>query len=179
MRHTIMTEKIARRGVRVPSEYAVDYLDRVVVGERASRPVATIGGHDTVAAARTWLAAGEAAARHQAFPVVDAGGLLEGVVTRRELLDASLDEAKPVRELVRRPPAVVFDDCSLREAADHMLLERVGRLPVVTRAEPRKVIGIITRSDLLEAHARRLDETHRAERAIATPLLRGAGRRGA
>ena len=28
MRNTIMTEKIARRGVRVPAEYSADFLDR-------------------------------------------------------------------------------------------------------------------------------------------------------
>jgi H+/Cl- antiporter ClcA len=38
MRNTIMTEKLARRGVRVPSEYAADYLDRVHVREVRLRP---------------------------------------------------------------------------------------------------------------------------------------------
>jgi hypothetical protein len=33
----------------------------------------------------------------------------------------------------------------------------VGRLPVVTRAAPRTVIGILTRGDLLAAHGRRLE----------------------
>jgi chloride channel protein, CIC family len=37
---------------------------------------------------------------------------------------------------------------------------------VVTRAEPRRVVGIVTRSDLLAAHARRLDENHRAEEGL-------------
>src|SRR5918911_2146849 len=32
MRNTIMTEKIARRGVRVPGEYAADFLDQIQVG---------------------------------------------------------------------------------------------------------------------------------------------------
>jgi CBS domain-containing protein len=65
-------------------------------------------------------------------------------------------DGKHVRDLVRRPPAVVFDDSSLREAADHMVMEGVGRLPVVARAQPGRIIGIITRSDLLSAHAPRL-----------------------
>ncbi|MEO7037122.1 MAG: chloride channel protein, partial [Polyangiaceae bacterium] len=41
MRNTIMTEKIARRGVRVPSEYAADYLDQLWVKDVASRDVIT------------------------------------------------------------------------------------------------------------------------------------------
>ena len=39
---------------------------------------------------------------------------------------------------------------------DHMLREQVGRVLVVTRDSPRAVIGILTRSDFLAAHAPRL-----------------------
>jgi predicted transcriptional regulator len=37
-----------------------------------------------------------------------------------------------------------------------MVVEGVGRLPVVSRDNPRKLVGIISRSDLLAAHAPRL-----------------------
>ena len=47
-----------------------------------------------------------------------------------------------------------------------MVHERVGRLPVVARVNPRRVLGIVLRSDLLEAHERRLHARHRAERTI-------------
>ena len=58
---------------------------------------------------------------------------------------------------MKRRAAVVFDDSSLRDAADHMARENVGRLPVVARDEPDRVIGIVTRSDVIAAHARRLE----------------------
>jgi signal-transduction protein with cAMP-binding, CBS, and nucleotidyltransferase domain len=48
-----------------------------------------------------------------------------------------------------------------------MVRQRVGRLPVVSRAAPRKVIGILTRSDLLGAHEQRLD----GERVAAEPSV--------
>jgi CBS domain-containing protein len=51
---------------------------------------------------------------------------------------------------------VVYDDCSLPYAADHMATHRVGRLPVVRRDRPDTVIGIVTRSDFVDAQARRL-----------------------
>jgi len=51
--------------------------------------------------------------------------------------------------------------------ADHMLQEEVGRLPVVSRSAPRKPVGILTRSDLLAAHRRRLHETHVAEQSLS------------
>jgi CBS-domain-containing membrane protein len=66
-----------------------------------------------------------------------------------------------VREIVRRPPVVVFEDSTLRDAADQMVIEREGRLPVVRRGADREVIGIVSRSDLLAAHAPRLEAAHR------------------
>ena len=37
-----------------------------------------------------------------------------------------------------------------------MVNHDIGRLPVVTRAEPGKVVGMLTRSDVLGAHRNRL-----------------------
>ncbi|HYK01438.1 MAG TPA: CBS domain-containing protein [Thermoanaerobaculia bacterium] len=91
-------------------------------------------------------------------PVVDENGRLIGIITRRDFLDPVHDEQTTAASLIRRPPAVIFPDNSLREAADHMVRENIGRLPVVERDDPRRVIGIITRSDLLRAHERRLAE---------------------
>jgi CBS domain-containing protein len=89
-----------------------------------------------------------------------------GVVTRRDLLALDIELTALVGDLVRRSAVVIYDDSSAREAADHMVRERVGRLPVVSRSDPRRVIGIVSRSDLLEAHERRLHARHRVERTI-------------
>jgi CBS domain-containing protein len=167
MRNTIMTEKIARRGVRVPGEYTADFLDQVTAGVCASKPVITLGAGDLLDAVRCWIAGHGPGTSHQGFPVVDGNGNMVGVVTRRDLLDPERPGTARVSELVRRPLAMVFEDTSLREAADHMLQEEVGRLPVVSRAAPRKPVGILTRSDLLAAHRRRLHETHVAEQSLS------------
>jgi CIC family chloride channel protein len=167
MRNTIMTEKIARRGVRVPGEYAADFLEQVTAGFYASKPVVTLSADDLLETVRRWISTHGPGRSHQGFPVVDAKGELVGVVTRRDLLDPERRGAARVRELIRRPVAVVFEDNSLREAADHMVREEIGRLPVVSRSAPRKPIGMLTRSDLLAAHRRRLDETHVTEQSLS------------
>src|SRR5574337_1306308 len=71
MRDTIMTEKIARRGVRVPTGYAADYLEQVSVGQVCSREVVTLKTTQTLAEVRPWLAQGGPETHHQGFPVVD------------------------------------------------------------------------------------------------------------
>lgn len=162
-RHSIMTEKLVRRGVAVRSDYAVDHLSQVRVGDVATRLVVTIAAGDTLLAVRQWLETGGGGATHQGFPVVDDDGRLVGVVTRRDLLDRSVEDDRLVRDVVRRPPVVVHDDHSLRDAADLMVIEQVGRVPVVARDDAGHVVGIISRSDLLSAHAPRLDAANRLQ----------------
>jgi len=174
MRNTIMTEKIARRGVRVPGEYAADFLDQIQAGVASAKPVVSLRAEQTLDEVRAFVQSREKGASHQGFPVVDARGLLVGVVTRRDILDPETPGTRLVRDLIRRTAAVVFEDSTLREAADHMVREGVGRLPVVSRDEPRKVTGMLTRSDLLSAHRRRLDEADLAEQHLD---LRAFGRR--
>ncbi|HEY5243874.1 MAG TPA: chloride channel protein [Polyangiaceae bacterium] len=173
MRHSIMTEKIARRGARVVSDYVADFLDQVLVADVAAAPVVVLRADDTLEHVRTWMATHAVGSAHQGFPVVDDDDRLVGVITRRDLLNGGGAETT-VRVLVKRPAAVVYDDSSLRDAADHMARENVGRLPVVARDDPDRVIGIVTRSDVIAAHARRLDGERLREPHYRFPRVPGA-----
>ena len=166
MRSSIMTEKLARRGARVRTEYAVDYLSQILVRDGASRDVVSLRAADTLAEVRRWLASGARGSSHQGFPVIDDQGELCGVVTRRDLLDEAHDDRATIASLVRRRAVVVYEDNTLREAADHMVRAGVGRLPVVSREAPHVVVGIVSRSDLLSAHEDRLDAAHVTEDSL-------------
>jgi H+/Cl- antiporter ClcA/CBS domain-containing protein len=158
MRNSIMTERLARRGAPVRTEYSVDYLSRVLVRDAASRDVVSLRTDDTIGAVRAKLVEGGAGFRHHGYPVLDAAGTLMGVIKLRDVTDPSADPAALVTTLIQRPPAVIFEDNTLREAADHMVVEGVGRLVVVDRKQPWRMVGIISRTDLLAAHKQRLDE---------------------
>lgn len=166
MRHSIMTEKIARRGVRVLAEYSIDYLDQVLVKTVATRDVVALSAEDTLASVRAWLESHSVGSEHQGFPVLDHDQQLIGVITRRDIFGQIDSDALQLCQFLKRPPVIVFEDNSLREAADHMLRENVGRLAVVTRENPRRVTGWLTRSDLLSAHRQRLDDASLPSREI-------------
>jgi len=159
-RHSLLTEKLARREGTVRTEYEVDHLSHVVVRQAASRNVISLRANQTLGEVRRWLQTPPGViggpSTHQGFPVLDEDSLLIGVVTRRDLSDPVYADDEVVAEIIARAPAVVYEDSTLRDAADHMVLEGVGRLPVVDREQPRVVVGIISRSDLLSAHAPRL-----------------------
>ena len=156
MRNTIMTEKIARRGVSVPSEYGADYLEQIRVREACSRDVVSLQANQRLGGARRRPASAQAGTAHQGFPVADETGALCGVLTRRDLLDPKKDDDLLLAQLVWRKPLVVSEDDSLRDAADHMVEADVGRLVVVAGGDAARIAGIITRGDLLAAHGRRL-----------------------
>jgi CBS domain-containing protein len=165
MRNTIMTEKIARRGVRVPVDYAPDFLAGVRVQEAMSKTLVTLKADDALTTVRDWIDQRGPGTSHQGFPVLDNHGHLVGVLTRRDLLDPKHAPATRVGELVHRPPKVVYADATLRDAADHMVNHDVGRLPVLDRAT-RRVVGVVTRSDLLASHRKRLRDARDAESGL-------------
>ena len=164
MRNTIMTEKIARRGVRVPSEYASDYLDQIMAGDACSRDVVSLQATQTLGDVRQWLMEDHPAARHQGFPVLDANNQLLGVVTRRDLTNMRNADSEMVGSLIHRSVLAVREDHSLREAADHMVEADVGRVIVLGKDAPHRMVGILTRGDLLSAHAQRLREAREISR---------------
>jgi CBS domain-containing protein len=166
MRNTIMTEKIARRGVRVPTEYAADYLEQVLVRDVATRQVVTLRTSDELGEVRRLLNSGGNDYQHQGFPVIDDNGTVRGVITRRGLLDPAEPNMRRIGDMGLRPPVVVHEHHSLREAADHMVAEDIGRVIVVGVDPPHPLVGILTRGDILSAHRRRLKGAREGERHI-------------
>ncbi|MDB5357164.1 MAG: chloride channel protein [Phycisphaerales bacterium] len=174
MRETIMTAKVAKRGVRVPSEYGTDFLDALHVRDVATRSLVTLKASQTLAEVRTWLMSHVAGSHHQGYPVVDESGALVGVLTRRDLLNGGNPPARELRTLLSRKPLTVWPDNTLREAADVMVNNDVGRLIVVDQNDASRLVGILTRGDVLSAHRHRLREAQLTEPAFRLP---GLGRR--
>ncbi len=170
MKRSILTEKVARRGYHISREYSVDPLERVTAGEVMSANVVTVPAQATVndLLRDFFLAHGR---QHQAYPVVDANGSLLGVITRANLLHdwvaggaSNAADLVIAYDLVHRPPITVFPWESCRTAAERMAAAGVGRLPVVDPEKPRRVVGMLTRSDLLKPRARLVEEEEVRER---------------
>jgi H+/Cl- antiporter ClcA len=166
MRNSIMTEKIERRGIRVPSEYEADHLHQFQAGQAASKKIYSIPVDRRLGEVRAWLNSSEKGSNHQGYPVLDGEERLVGIVTRRDLLDQAHDDSAVVGALVRREPVTIFEDETLAEARDLMALVGVGRLAVLSREEPDRLIGMLSRSDILGAHLRRLKDKNEPDKGL-------------
>jgi H+/Cl- antiporter ClcA/CBS domain-containing protein len=176
MRRSILTAKVARRGYHVSSEYSVDPLDSLAVGDVMTRDVVTVPASLPVSELESRFFARQLGKKpHQGYPVVDAAGQLCGVVTRSSLIELARNEApdsvgaaepREVGELIERSPIVAYADESCRTAAERLADAGVGRLPVVRRTNTGELIGIVSRSDLLKARSRTLELERRRERML-------------
>ncbi len=163
MRRSILTEKIARRGRHVLQEYTVDPLDLLQAGQIMTHAPETLPASMTAAQAVTFFAE---EARHRSYPVVDADNRLVGIVSRADALhwqaatgmkDATLGETISDADL----PAA-FPEASAGAVADLIIETGIGRIPIVDR-NSRKVLGLLTRQDLLKARsASRMAEVGRS-----------------
>ncbi|OCT11683.1 hypothetical protein A8709_27805 [Paenibacillus pectinilyticus] len=81
------------------------------------------------------------------FPVVDEWNRIIGVVTSKDMVGASAQQA--VEKLMTRNPLTVTPQTSVASAAHMMVWEGIELLPVVDMN--RKIVGVLNRSDILKA----------------------------
>ena len=89
---------------------------------------------------------------HRGFPVVEQGKLV-GIVTQTDLLkirDRNLAKDTPLREIMTPQPVTVTPIHNLSNVLYLLDRHQISRLPVV---EGRRIIGIITRADIIRAEA--------------------------
>src|SRR5215467_4805134 len=179
LKRSILTEKIARRGFHLSREYAVDPLEILFVREVMRSKVVALPAASTVAQVQQSLRDQRQAQR--LLPIVDAKGLLVGVLTRGDLrkrLEQEGEAALPRRlsELVRRETVEAFPDEPLRFVVYRMAEKGITRLPVVER-DSRKFLGLVSLDDLLKARTRHLEEERRREQVLSLRFfLPGGGK---
>jgi H+/Cl- antiporter ClcA/CBS domain-containing protein len=161
-RTSIMTEKLARRGLKIHTDYEPDVFQQVSVGECMAPPPPSISPEMPVAELAAGIAHREPRfTARQSLPVVDASGKMVGIMTRSNLL-AALEEPdgalQRVGDVCSRNVIVAYPDEVLYEAVERMLQNSIGRMPVVERDNPAKMIGYLGRAEVLAARLRRIEE---------------------
>ena len=183
LRRSILTEKVARRGFHVMREYVVDPLEALFVRDVMTTKVLTVERERSVGELYAVLRGGAEKRRQRLYPVLDDGRTMVGVLAWSDLVEAHAGGMRdtPVGEVMRSDVTVAYADETLRQLADRMAARSVGVMPVVERAEPGTLRGIVSQFDLLRARERQLEEERHREQVLrvrAVPALSRLRRRG-
>jgi len=155
---SIYTLKLTQQGVHITLRQDISLMNSLRVEEAmAPAPLTVPYGMSINAAMRLFETT-----KHHGFPLVDDQGHLRGMLTlqdAREALVRDLGET-PVEQVASRALYVAYPDETLGDALQKLSLGNVGRLPVVDRKDTRKLLGLITRKNLLAAYREALRARH-------------------
>lgn len=161
-RSSIMTEKLARRGLRIHQEYEADVLHCTMVSETMDPKVPSVPEKMKITELANRIARHEPeVSQHQGMIILDAQGKLAGIITRSDVMQAWVKDpagAMSVLQAGSQNLVVTFPDESLHDALEKMLRFNIRRLPVVDRDDPRHVIGYLGYPGIMAARLRRFHE---------------------
>lgn len=147
---SLYTEALRRRGLRLSQGRDVDVMEGIRVEEVMNPSVVRIPSEMRVEAAL------EALTHHRRRTAIveTVEGRLWGIVTLRDLEMALMDgkSEEPVGRIARRPVITVFPDESMAEAVRRMSAWDIGQVPVVSREDPQRVIGIVRREEVVRGY---------------------------
>jgi CIC family chloride channel protein len=176
---SIMTEKLARRGLRVPEEFEAGVLKMVRVGEVMRTDVVPIPQEMSVAELAERMSGSKPTLNlTEGLPIVGPEGGIVGMVTQGDLvkaLEADPKGAMTVLEAGSNQPVVAYPDELVHDAMFRMLQHNIGRLPVVSRENPRELVGYFNRACLLKAWSRQFEDENVREHGWINQLWRAQG----
>jgi len=94
----------------------------------------------------------------QCLPVLDESGRIKGIAGRNSIIAASLKTNRDLKvlDVIETDFLISWPDETLREAAMKMDEVPYDTMLVVNRTDPRKLLGVITKTGILIAYHRRL-----------------------
>jgi CBS domain-containing protein len=151
MPRSILTERIARRGLHLTREYVVDPFDVMRVSEIMASPVETLPVSMTIKEAVDFFAMGD---RHKSYPVEDENGHVTAMVSRADMLRWVREGWKADETLgdLKSEMVAAFADELAGAVADRMSETGASRIPVISR-ESGKLMGLVARRELLRVRS--------------------------
>ncbi len=171
MRRSILTEKLARRGHHITREYSIDPFELARVREVMDQETPIVPARMKLTELSDRIAQGDPClSRRQGTLIVDEQNRLVGIITRGDIVRAlrqNQADKMTVSEAGTADLVVAFPDEPLHVALTKMLQRGVGRLPVVERNNPGRVVGYLGRAALLSARMRLHEEENIRERGYS------------
>lgn len=167
MENTIMTEKIARRGIKTPDSYAPDIFSKLTVAQVIQEEAIIFHEENTIYEVRSFLENIEQSEDY--FPVVTAEESFKGFVHAIDIFNHKCDPASSITTIVKEHPFSIKSTDSLSKALSVMSEHDIELLPVTSPEHELFITGILSYKDIMDAYKYRMSED---EEAIANLSLK-------
>ena len=153
---SILTEGLRRKGFKIRKGREVDTMVSILVKDAMVKHIQTISEEKSVKSLTTFMQA----SRHGGFPVVNSKGKLSGIVTISDIQSKvkSKEVDLKIGEIATKELEVAYPDENLDIVLKRLAAKQIGRLPVVEREDKTKLLGLITRSDIVNAYNKKVVE---------------------
>ncbi len=151
---SVYTLGLLRKGIRISRGRDVDLLDSITVGEVMRRVPETLHETDSIIFAKGRLLH----LHSHGLPVLNADGDLAGILTVGDIEEWETGHEEPegrhvtVAEICTRDVVTTRPDETIGEALRKMGVRDIGRLPVVDPRHPKKLLGILRRTEVVQAY---------------------------
>jgi CBS domain-containing protein len=170
MKNTIMTEKIARRGVKTPHSYEPDILEKITVAEVMKEDELVLSEENNISEVFQWLIA-ENNHSSDYFVVTSNEGEFRGIISSTELKANQHRKYELIGTLIKHTGNSVSVDQSLRTVVEMMAKENADVLPVISGENKKTIIGLLSYKDIIAVYKDDLANHEKKERQIS--LRRG------
>jgi CIC family chloride channel protein len=177
MENTIMTEKIARRGVKIPHSYEPDVLEKLIVEQVLTDNGMIISEENNIKEVREWLNQ-EQDYKSNYFIISSNEGEYRGILSSSNLFSNHHSQENLIGTLIKRNSIYIGLSDTLRTAVETMTKENIDVLPVVSK-ENSIIIGILSYHDIIATYKHGIDEHDKKQPHISLKqnglkiLLRG------
>lgn len=155
MENTIMTEKIARRGVITPDSYQPDVLSRFNAGQVTKVEKLILTSDLTVAEALEMIKS--AHIKKNYFLVKEPNGIFAGIIDIQNISNKNYNGEKKVGDYIKRDLTFINDVDTLKRSLEVLFLSKEEYLPVLG-VEKKEVVGLISQKDILSAYHQHLSK---------------------
>ena len=162
MENTIMTEKIARRGVVTPDSYEPDVLQKFRVSEVMARKFSVLNVQMSIGDLKDLLAIEPV--KENYLPVVDNALAYQGFIKLSDIYLTQPDNSVKLKGFIKKPNAAAKGTDTLRNIVELMAKQETEILPVLNGT---KLEGVVSYQHILSTYKHQFDENETATTHIS------------
>ncbi|MFH1283864.1 MAG: chloride channel protein [bacterium] len=152
-KESMYTAKLLKKGIVLDNKPELEVLGTMMVKDVMKTEVETLNENTNLAELIEIIEN----TPHSGFPVVNINNELTGLVTYDEIHTILGNQSIPpqliiVKDLMRTNPPFVYPDSSLSEAIKQLNFQQIDRVVVVDSSDNKKIVGIVTKSDIFSVY---------------------------